>query len=188
MASVSERMSHERTRRDVIAGIATVGAVAVAGCSGDGSETAESTTTDDSEATTVADDTAEPTTERDATETGGETDAADAFEYTFAEDDAVAGGSLTGIRLDYPDGSGAVSDATVESATLAGTDVTDDLDATETSNDDTTLTLDFGGSYDVAAGATLTFEVAGVAVDSGSYTVEVTVNPQSGGTTFSRSF
>jgi hypothetical protein len=90
--------------------------------------------------------------------------------------------------VNYPDGSGAVSDASVASATLAGDDVSDDLDGTSTSNNGSTLTLDFGGAYDVTADSALTMELSGVAAPDGSYTVEVVVNPQSGATTFETSF
>ena len=112
----------------------------------------------------------------------------DAFEYTFGSNDSVVGSSLAGVRVDYPDGSGAVSDASAESVTLAGEDVTDDLDGTSTSNNGSSLTADFGGAYDISAEDTLTMEVTGVAAPDGSYAVEVVVNPQSGATSFETSF
>lgn len=118
----------------------------------------------------------------------GDSGAAERFEYTVGSNDDVAGSSLTGVRFDYPDGSGALSDATVETATLAGEDVTDDLDGTATSNNGATMTADFGGSYGIAAEDTLAVELAGVATPDGSYTVEGVVNPQSGATTFEQSF
>ena len=125
-----------------------------------------------------------------ATETGTESGmggSTDAFSYTFSDSDNVVGSSLTGTSFDYPDGSGAVSDAAVASATLGGTDISDDLESSSTSNNGDTLTLDFGGNYQIQSGDEMAVELSGIA-GSGSYTVEVTVNPQSGATTFSQSF
>jgi hypothetical protein len=119
---------------------------------------------------------------------GSDGSSTDAFEYTFGSNDDVVGSSLTGVRVSYPDGSGAVSNASVAAATLGGEDVTDDLDGTGTSNNGTSLTADFGGAYDISAEDTLTMELSGVAAPDGSYTVEVVVNPQSGATSFEASF
>ena len=119
---------------------------------------------------------------------GDDSDGTDAFEYTFGSDDAVVGISLAGVRVDYPDGSGAVSDASVAAVSLGGEDVSDDLDDTSTSNNGASLTADFGGAHDIAAEDVLTMELSGVDAPDGSYTVEVVVNPQSGATSFETSF
>jgi hypothetical protein len=127
----------------------------------------------------------------DMTETdsgSGSMGGSDSFEYTIGSNDNVSGSSLTGIRANYPDGSGAVSDAEVASVMLAGSDVSDDLDSTSTSNNGSTLTADFGGSYDIATDDTLSMELSGISAPDGSYTVEVVINPQSGATSFETSF
>jgi len=123
-------------------------------------------------------------TDSNADDDSGSTDA---YSYTFSDSDDVVGSSLTGTTFDYPDGSGAVSDASIASATLGGTDISDDLDGSSTSNNGDTLTLNFGGNYQIGSGDEMAVELSGVS-GTGSYTVEVTVNPQSGGTTFSQSF
>jgi hypothetical protein len=127
-------------------------------------------------------------TSTDDDSSSGSMGTTNSFEYTVGSNDNVSGSSLTGIRANYPDGSGAVSDAEIASVTLAGSDVSDDLDGTSTSNNGSTLTADFGGSYDIATDDTLAMELSNVAAPDGSYTVEVVVNPQSGATTFETSF
>jgi hypothetical protein len=128
------------------------------------------------------------TTDTESDSGSGSMGTTNSFEYTVGSNDNVSGSSLTGIRANYPDGSGAVSDAEVSSVTLAGSDVSDDLDGTDTSNNGSTLTADFGGSYDIATDDTLAMELSNVAAPDGSYTVEVVINPQSGATSFETSF
>jgi len=167
-------------RRDAVKGIGTLAIAGLAGCTGDdsdgsGGETEEDTMGEETEEETMADE----------TESSGD---GDVFEYTFTDSDDAVESSLDGIRMDYPDGSGAVSDASVAAASLGGEDVTDDLDGTSTSNNGDSIIATFGGSYDIAAGDTLTAELTGVDRPDGSYTVETTVNPQSGATSFETSF
>jgi hypothetical protein len=186
-------------RRDALRGLGIATVAGLAGCMGGGDSGSgddsgsggDSGSGDDSES---GDDDATDT-ETDSgsgddsdTETDSGSSSTDSFEYTFGSNDDVSGSSLTGIQANYPDGSGAVSDAEVASVTLAGSDVSDDLDSTSTSNNGTSLTADFGGAYDVSAEDTLAMELSGVSAPDGSYTVEVVVNPQSGGTTFATSF
>ncbi|PSQ22526.1 hypothetical protein BRD04_04365 [Halobacteriales archaeon QS_9_67_17] len=171
-------MQREISRRSVVKGTVTVAIAGLAGCSesdsGGGDET---TSSDDSDTAT------------DGGSDGDDSDSSsDAYEYMFTDSDDVVGSSLTGIRANYPDGSGAVSDASLASVMLAGTDISDDFDELSTSNNGSSLRIDFGGSYDVAAGDTLSFELSGIDDPGGSYTVEVVVNPQSGGTTFQADF
>jgi hypothetical protein len=162
----------------VLGGLGVAAAVGLAGCTGGGGS--------DSNGAESGDDSGMTNT---ATDSGsGSMGGSDRFEYTFGSNDDVSGSSLTGIRANYPDGSGAVRGAEVASVTLAGSDVSDDLDSTSTSNDGSTLTADFGGSYDVAPDDTLTMELSGVSAPDGAYAVEVVVNPQSGGTSFETSF
>lgn len=110
------------------------------------------------------------------------------FDYTFGDSDDSVGSSLTGLSVDFPDGSGAVSDASVASVTLAGNDVSGDLDGTSSSNNGTTLTLDFGGANSIQGGDQLVLDLSNVDEPSGSYEATATVNPQSGGTEFTESF
>ncbi|MFC7176662.1 hypothetical protein [Halosegnis marinus] len=160
-------------RRDALKGLGAAAMVGLAGCSG-GGDTGDNSSDGG-----------------DATPTDGGSDGSgstDSFQYTVGSNDDVAGSSLTALRFDYPDGSGAVADASVASATLGGEDVSDDLDGTSTSNNGSTMTADFGGAYSIAAEDTVAVELSGVAAPDGSYTVEGVVNPQSGATTFEQSF
>ena len=169
-------MQRDISRRSVVKGTVTVAIAGLAGCSESGSGGDDETSgSDDSDTATDG-------------SSGGNGSSSDAYEYTFTDSDDVVGSSLTGIRANYPDGSGAVSDASLASVTLAGTDISDDSDGLSTSNNGSSLRIDFGGSYDVAAGDTLSFELSGIDEPDGSYTVEVVVNPQSGGTTFQAEF
>lgn len=182
-------MTRELQRRDALKGIGAAAVASLAGCSGgdgsggDGADGGADDTEPGSDGET--DDTATSSDGETDDSTGGSTDS---FEYTFDSDDDATGSSLTGIRANYPDGTGAVSDASVEAVTLAGGDVSDDLDGTSTSNNGASLTADFGGSYDIAAEDTLTMDLTDVDEPEGSYTVEVVINPQSGATTFEETF
>lgn len=113
-------------RRDAIKPVGTIGTVGLAGCSGNGDE--DESTTDTFEYT---------------------------LGYTFRSDDTVVGSSLTGVRVDlrvhYFEEPGPMSDASVAATTLGGSDVTNDLDGTSTSDNGATLTADFGGAYDISA-------------------------------------
>lgn len=164
------------SRRSVVKGTVTVAIAGLAGCSESGSG-GDDETSGGSDSDTATDGSS-----------GGSGSSSDAYEYTFTDSDDVVGSSLTGIRTNYPDGSGAVSDASLASVTLAGMDISDDSDGLSASNNGSSLRIDFGGSYDVAAGDTLSFELSGIDEPDGSYTVEVVVNPQSGGTTFQAEF
>lgn len=160
-------------------GLGTAALAAVAGCTafGSGDEANDGDTSGDGQGS-------------DDTELSGDSndESAPTFEYTFQSDDDVVESSLTGVRVNYPDGLEVLSDASVASEALGGTDVSDDLDGTSTSNNGTSMRLDFGGSYDIRADETLLVELSGVNAPEGSYMVEVVVNPQSGETTFERSF
>jgi hypothetical protein len=151
--------------------------------SGDDSDTTETDSTSDGDS-----DTTETDSDSESDSDSGSMGGSNSFEYTFGSNDDVSGSSLTAIRANYPDGSSAVSEAEIASVMLGGEDVSDDLDSTSTSNNGTSLTADFGGTYDISADDTLTMELSGVSTPDGSYTVEVVVNPQSGATTFETSF
>ena len=110
------------------------------------------------------------------------------FDYTFESTDDVTGSSLTGIEVNYPSSSGAVSGASLDSATLGGQDVSGDASSASTSNNGDTLTISFGGNYSISDGDELAFSLSGVSEPSGSYSVNVVVNPQSGQTSFTESF
>jgi predicted ribosomally synthesized peptide with SipW-like signal peptide len=112
----------------------------------------------------------------------------DAFDYTFGSSDAVVGSSLNGIEVNYPSGSGAVSNATVDSVSLDGQDVSGDQSGTATSNNGDTLTISFGGSFQIADGDELALTLSNVSEPASPYTVSVVVNPQSGATSFTESF
>jgi hypothetical protein len=171
-------------RRDALKGVGTAALVGIAGCSGGGNGDDDNETGSNA----TGDANSSDTSSGEATPNESTGGSADAFEYTFGSNDDAVGSSLTGIRVNYPDGTGAVSDATVASVTLGEQDVSDDLDSTSTSNNGTSLRLDFGGDYDVSADDTLALELADVSEPEGTYTVEVVVNPQSGGTSFETSF
>jgi len=172
---------NEINRRKLIQGIAATGlTAAIAGCSDGGDETA---TTDGNE----SDDSDDPMTEETTDGSGGDTSSV-TFDYTFGDSDDSVGSSLTGISVAFPDGSGAVSDASVASVTLGGSDVSGDIDGSSASNNDTTFTVDFGGSNSIRSGDELVLELSGVGEPSGSYEATATVNPQSGGTEFTESF
>jgi hypothetical protein len=170
-------------RRDALKGIGAAAIAGLAGCTDSGGNGNGGGNGDGSGGDTGGD--------GDGTETpsdGGSSGTTDSFEYTFESDDDVAESSLAGVRVNYPDGSGAVGDASVSAATLGGEDITGDLDGTSTSNNGSSLRADFGGNYDIAAGDALSMELSGVDAPDGSYTVEVVVNPQSGATAFETSF
>ncbi|MFC5367280.1 hypothetical protein [Salinirubrum litoreum] len=185
-------------RRDAIRGLGVATITALAGCTGgdgdgdggDGDSGGSSGDESDSGGGSTDDggsggDTA---TSTDDDSDSGSMGTSNSFEYTFGSNDDVSGSSLTALRANYPDGSGAVSDAEIASVMLGGEDVADDLNATSTSNNGTSLSADFGGAYDITAEETLTMELSGVSTPDGTYTVEVVVNPQSGATTFETSF
>jgi hypothetical protein len=110
------------------------------------------------------------------------------FSYTFDGGDSVVGSSLNGLELNYPPDSGALANASVDSATLGGTDVSGDISGTEVLNDGDTLVITFGGSETIEAGDELAMTLGNVGDIDGSYDVDVTVNPQSGATVFFESF
>jgi len=171
-------MSRELSRRRFVQGVAATGAASVlAGC-GDGGAGGDDGGSGGGDGGGGDDGT---------TAAGGDVVSA-TFDYTFAEGDDVVGSSLTGIRLDYPEGSGAVSNASLGNVTLGGGDVSRDIDDTTTSNDGSTYAIDFGGANGIAAGEALVLELSNVSAPFGSYDVTVMVNPQSGGTEFTESF
>ncbi|TQQ81236.1 DUF2808 domain-containing protein [Halonotius terrestris] len=158
----------EPTRRRVLSAISVAGAIGLAGCSGgsDGESGDDGSTADSG---------------------SGDTTTA-TYEYTFAEDDAVVGGSLTGLSITYPSGSAALADASLTEVLLDGGDVSRDIDDTSTANNGDTYTIDFAGNEGISAGDTLSIGLNRIAAPSGSYDVTITVNPQSGATTFTQSF
>jgi hypothetical protein len=151
-------------------GVATV--AGLAGCGGNGGSGGDGESTDGSGTPT-----AEPST--------GITNE---FSYTFDGGDSVVGSSLNGLEMNYPSDSGALSNASVDSVTLGGTDVSGDISETEVLNDGDTLILTFGGSETIEAGEEIAVNLANVGEVEGSYDVDVTVNPQSGATVFFESF
>lgn len=158
----------EPTRRGVVSAISVAAVAGLAGCSGggDGGGSGDDSTADSG---------------------SGETTTA-TFEYTFAEDDAVVGSSLTGLSITYPSGSAALTDASLTELLLDGGDVSRDIDDTSTANNGDTYTIDFAGNEGISAGDTLSIGLNRIAAPSGSYDVTITVNPQSGATTFTQSF
>jgi len=158
-------MATTPSRRDLLK---AVGVASLAGLAGCGESDSEATETDDGN--------------------GGTSGPTDAFSYTFEEGDDVVSSSLNSIEFNYPDGSAALSEASVASATLGGADVTGDISDTDILNQGDTLVVEFGGEYSIAAGDELAVELADVATEAESYVVDVTVNLQSGGTTFFQSF
>jgi hypothetical protein len=123
--------------------------------------------------------------------TAGETSARHDVNVTVGAD--AGGSSLNGVEIDYSAGANPadasnVGSSTVEVAGLdtqgdAGVDVdvSDDLSSVSTSNNGETLTLGFGGSYDLQQGDRVLLEYAPVQnpATSGSTDVDVTLNPQS---------
>lgn len=165
------------SRRRVLQTIGVAGIAGLAGCGGGGGDPATETGTSTAAGTD---------TEMDGG--GGGSGSTDAFSYTFQSGDDVVGSSLNGLEFNYPSGSGALTDATVASATLAGTDVSGDVSGTEILNQGETLIVTMGGEYTIGEGDELAIELAGVTASMDSYEVDVTVNPQSGATTFFQSF
>jgi len=108
----------------------------------------------------------------------------------------VASASWTGYAVDYGDSGADLSDVTLADVRRVGIDrgndgdgatidvnVSDDLDAVSASNNGTTLTFDFGGSYSLA-GDDEVVVVYGNATNppsEGDYDVSVDINPQSSG-------
>jgi len=176
-------MVRDLSRRRFVEGIAATGiATTLAGCGGGGGDGDDGGgTTDGSGGTTDGGD------DGDGTESGAD-DSMPTFDYTFTDDDSVVGSSLVGISVDYPDGSGALSDASLGGLTLGGGDVSRDVDSTSTSNNGSTMRIDLGGANDIAAGDELVVELSSVSAPSGSYEATVSVNPQSGATEFTESF
>jgi hypothetical protein len=117
-----------------------------------------------------------------------ETGITNEFSYTFDGGDSVVGSSLNGLEINYPPDSGALRNASVDSATLGGTDVSGDISGTEVLNDGDTVRITFGGSTTIEAGDELAMTLANVGEIDGAYDVDVTVNPQSGATVFFESF
>jgi len=160
-------------------GVAGIAGLAGCGGGGDGSDTEPGTGTSDGVST--------------GTESGANGDSAasgstDAFSYTVQSGDAVVGSTLNGLEFNYPDGAEALTDATIASATLGGTDVSGDVSGTEVLNQGDTLIVTMGGLHTISEGDDLAVELAGVTPSMDSYEVDVTVNPQSGATTFFQSF
>lgn len=190
----------------MLSGVAATGlATTLAGCSGggDGTTTGDDSSGDgsdggdsdgdDSDTESMDDTTSMDDTESmdDGTTTGSGSDGGSSsvtFDYTFGDSDDVTGSSLTGIAVDFPDGSSAVADVSLGNVTLGGGDVSRDVDSTSTSNNDTTYTIDFAGNENVESGDTLVLDLSNLDAPSGSYEATATVNPQSGGTEFTESF
>lgn len=169
-------MNRSPPRRDLLRGIGVATVAALAGCGGTGGD-------GDGESTDGGNgDSGGTATEQPATGITNE------FSYTFDGGDSVVGSSLNGLELNYPPDSGALSNASVSSATLGGTDVSGDRSETEVLNDGDTLILTFGGSETIEAGDELAMTLANVGDIEGSYDVDVTVNPQSGATVFFETF
>ena len=162
-------MSRRLDRRSAVKLFGATITIGLAGCSSSGgnSETDDGSSGNDS---------------------GTSDSSADAFEYTFESGDSVVESSLTGIQVNYPDGSGALSEASVASVTLGGADVSGGIENTSSSNNGSSLTVGFGGNFDISDGDTLMMELADLNRPDGSYTIEVIINPQSGATSFERSF
>ena len=131
-------MERSIRRRDAIRGLGVAAVTALAGCTGGGDSDGSSgddggsgdsggSSGDDGGSGGSGGDT-ETSTDDDSS--SGSMGTTNSFEYTVGSNDNVSGSSLTGIRANYPDGSGAVSDAEIASVTLAGSDVSDDLDGT----------------------------------------------------------
>lgn len=162
------------SRRRVLQTIGAAGLATLAGCGGGGGDPATETATGTAAGTEA--------------EMNGGSGSTDAFSYTFQSGDDVVGSSLNGLEFNYPGGSGALTDATIATATLAGTDVSGDVTGTEVLNQGETLIVTMGGEYTIGEGDELVIELAGVTASMDSYEVDVTVNPQSGATTFFQSF
>lgn len=191
----------------MLSGMAAVGlSTAIAGCSGGSNDGATSdggnsdgddSSGDDSEMDTTTD--SDSMDDSTTTDSGGDDstssdDGSDdsagslTFDYTFGDSDDSVGSSLTGLAVDFPDGSNAVANAAIDTVTLAGSDVSGDVDGTSTSNNDTTFTVDFAGNQNIQSGDQLVLSLSDVDEPSSSYEAVATVNPQSGGTEFSESF
>jgi len=165
------------SRRSVLKTIGVVGIAGLAGCGGGGGDPATEAGTSTAAGTD---------TEMDGGD--GASGSTDAFSYTFQSGDGVVGSSLNGLEFNYPDGSGALTDVTIAGTTLAGTDVSVDVSGTEILNQGDTLIVTLGGEYSISEGDQLAVELAGVTASMDSYEVDITVNPQSGATTFFQSF
>lgn len=167
-------MTRSPPRRDFLRGIGVATVAGLAGCGGNGDDGEDESNGDgDGDGTATGEPASGITHE---------------FSYTFEGSDAVVGSSLNGLELNYLPDSGALSDASVDSVTLGGTDVSGDISETEVLNDGNTLILTFGGTETIDAGDELAMTLVNVGEVEGSYDVDVTVNPQSGATVFFESF
>jgi len=98
----------------------------------------------------------------------------------------AGGSSLNGVEVDYSVGASPsdvsnVGQNDVVTATVAGTDVSDDLSGVSASNNGETVTVDFGGSYQLEQGDEVTVEYQSVQNPgtAGTFDVDVALNPQS---------
>lgn len=105
-------------------------------------------------------------------------------------------GSWNGLAVDYADADADVSEVGTEDVATVGIDrdddasgatvdvnVSDDLSSVQTSNNGETLTVQFGGSYQLDAGdeVVVAFEDVQNPSETGDYSVPLDVNPQSSG-------
>jgi len=106
-----------------------------------------------------------------------------------------ATGSLNGLQVDYSDSGADISNVGVENVRTVGIDrdddadgatidedVSNDLESAQGSNNGETLTLQFGGSYDLNEGDEIVVVYENVQnPEAGDYTVGLDINPQSSG-------
>lgn len=106
-----------------------------------------------------------------------------------------ATGSLNGFQIDYSGSGTDISNVGVENVATVGIDrgddsdgstidedVSDDMESAQGSNNGETLTLQFGGSYDLSEGDEIVVVVESVQNgEPGDHTVGLDINPQSSG-------